>query len=199
MCVRFRSTLVLLQGQLGPKTTKSYDSIVFTSVCSTGLLWGLGDVLAVFWMSWLVHRVCVATRVEHLQQQRFFPGEFLSVQDGVCMLRKAHMRFTLFLNVAFQTVPVSIWLMMALSLRFKEYQVLPLSMPLSFRQLLVLGFVPAGSVWSASSVHASLLQVIDGVMPLALCLQVVSEGLLLSTPLSSRWSMVWCPWLCACR
>ena len=78
--------------------------------------------------------------------------QFSSVQDGIYALGKAHnMCSTQFLrsfpNVAFEMVPVFIWLTMALSHPFKEdCLVFPLSMPLS-----------------------------------------------------SRWSMVLCHWLCACR
>ena len=73
---------------------------------------------------------------------------FISVQDGIYELGKAHMRFTpslsSFPSVAFEAVPMFVWLTMVLSRPFKE-------------DLLA---VP------------------------------------LSTPLSSRRSMVWCPWFC---
>ena len=72
-----------------------------------------------------------------------------SVQDGMYALSKAHMRSTpslrSFPNVALETVPILVWLMIALSHPLKE------------------------DCWA----------------------------LPLSTPLSSRRSMVWCPWLCA--
>ena len=45
--------------------------------------------------------------------------QFSSVQDGISVLRKAHMRSTLslsFPNIAFETVPAFVWLTMALSL-----------------------------------------------------------------------------------
>ena len=77
-----------------------------------------------------------------------------SVQDGIYVLGKAHMRSAPslrgFPNVvfhAFETVPLFVWLTMALSRPLKEDR---LALPLS-------------------------------------------------TPLSSRRSMVWCPWLCARR
>ena len=74
-----------------------------------------------------------------------------SVQDGIYVLRKDHTRSTpslrSFPNIAFETVPMFIWLKMAFSRHLKDHHpALPLSMPLS-----------------------------------------------------SRWSMVWCPWLCAHR
>ena len=60
--------------------------------------------------------------------------QFSSVQDGIYALRKACIRFTpslrRFPNIAFKTVPVFVWLMIALSRPFKEdRQVLPLSTP----------------------------------------------------------------------
>ena len=76
--------------------------------------------------------------------------KFSSVQDGNYAFGKAHMRSTpslrSFPSVAFETVPMFVWLMMALSRPFKED-----------------------------------------------CL-----ALSLSTPLSSRQFIVWCPWLCTC-
>ena len=67
--------------------------------------------------------------------------EFLSssVQDGTYALRKAHMRSTpilseVFSNVAFETVPMFVWLTMALSRPFKDRLALPLSTPLSSRR-----------------------------------------------------------------
>ena len=81
----------------------------------------------------------------------FCTAQFSSVQDGMFALGKAHMHSTLslrsFPNVAFDTVPMLIWLMIAIFHPFNEGRLaLPLAMPVS-----------------------------------------------------SRWSMVWCPWLCACR
>ena len=78
--------------------------------------------------------------------------QFSSAQDGIYALGKAHMRsapsFRSFANVAFETVPMFVWLTMALSRPFKEDRLeLPLSTP--------------------------LLQVIYDVMSLALCQQVV--------------------------
>ena len=76
---------------------------------------------------------------------------FSSIQDGIYALGKTHMRstpsLTSFPNVAFETVPVFVWLTMALS---RPSTKIVLALPLS-------------------------------------------------TPLSSRRSMVWCPWLCARR
>ena len=59
-----------------------------------------------------------------------------SVQDGICALRKAHMRSTpslrSFPNVALETVPILVWLTMAISHPPKEDRwALPLSAPLS--------------------------------------------------------------------
>ena len=74
--------------------------------------------------------------------------QFSSVQDGIYALGNAQMRSTQslrrFHSIAFETVPMFVWLTMALSRPFKEYR-LPLP---------------------------------------------------LSTPLFSRRSMAWCPWLC---
>ena len=74
-----------------------------------------------------------------------------SVQNGIYVLGKAHMCSTpslrSFPNVAFETVPMFVWLMMALSHPLKKD-----------------------------------------------CLELP-----LAVPLSSRQSMVWCPWLCAHR
>ena len=71
-------------------------------------------------------------------------------------LGKAHIRSTTslrsFPNFAFETVSMFVWLTMA---------------SLSFFQ---------GRSSSASSLHASLLQAIDGVMSLALCQQVMSHA-----------------------
>ena len=63
---------------------------------------------------------------------------------------------------------------------------------------------PPGGGWCQSySFHPSLLQVVDGVTvllfpPLSPPGGGWCHSLTLSTPLSSRWWMVWCPWLCAC-
>ena len=67
---------------------------------------------------------------------------FSSVQDGICTLRKAHICSTpslrSFPNVGFETVPMFIWVMTALSCPFKENCLaLPLSTLLSSRQLMV--------------------------------------------------------------
>ena len=58
-----------------------------------------------------------------------------SVEDGAYADGKAHTRYTPslggFLSVVYETVPVLVWLMMALSRPFKEgRQPLPLSIPL---------------------------------------------------------------------
>ena len=77
-----------------------------------------------------------------------------------------------FPGVAFEMVPVFVWLLMALSCPFKEdHQALPLFTLLSSRQLLVrylpdncwwdiLGFVPSGSVWSSPLIFCILLQIL---------------------------------------
>ena len=81
-----------------------------------------------------------------------------SVQDGIYVLGKAHMCSTpshrSFSSVVFETVPMFIWLTMALSRPFKEdCLALLFSMPLSSRRSMVwvFGFVPAGSVSSCST------------------------------------------------
>ena len=85
----------------------------------------------------------------HTHTHRMEIPNFNSVQDGISVLGKAYMLSTLslrsFPNVTFETVPMFIWLTMALSCPFKENH---LTLPL----------------W---------------------------------TPLFSRQSMVWCPWLCS--
>ena len=95
------------------------------------------------------------TPLTHLHVSHFVI-EFNSVQDGIYALRKAHMRSTLslrsFPNIAFETVPMFVWLTLALS-RFSE-----------------------GRSSSASSFNASLFLVINGVISLALCPQVVSQA-----------------------
>ena len=79
----------------------------------------------------------------------------MSVQDGIYLLRNAHVHSTLSVqsvpNIAYETVPMFIWLIMALSCPFKEDQALPLPMPLSSRWLL-------------------------SVLPLASCLKVLSQA-----------------------
>jgi len=81
---------------------------------------------------------------------------FSSVQSKMASMRsKTHMRSTPSLrrlpNVAFKTVPMFVLLTMVLSRPFKEdRRALPLSVP--------------------------LLQAVDGVMSLALCLQAVSQA-----------------------
>ena len=67
---------------------------------------------------------------------------FISVQDGIYELGKAHTRFTpslsSFPSVAFEAVPMLVRLTMALSRRFKEDRlVVPLSTPLSSRRSMV--------------------------------------------------------------
>ena len=80
--------------------------------------------------------------------------------DDICLLGKAHMRsdpsVRSFPNIAFEMVPMFVWMTIALSRPFKEHRLVP---PL-FEDCLALP---------------------------------------LSTPVSSRRSMVWCPWLCAHR
>ena len=57
-----------------------------------------------------------------------------------------------FPNVAFEMIPVFVWLMMALSRPFKEdHLALSLSTPLSSRQLIAFGFASAGSFSSSST------------------------------------------------
>ena len=61
--------------------------------------------------------------------------QFSSVQDGICALGRAHVCFTPYLrcfaSVAFETVLMFVWLLMAHSCPLKEdYLVLPLSTPL---------------------------------------------------------------------
>ena len=68
--------------------------------------------------------------------------QFSSVQDGICALGRAHVCFTPYLrhfaSVAFETVLMFIWLLMAHSRPLKEdCLVLPLSMPLSSRRSVV--------------------------------------------------------------
>ena len=71
-----------------------------------------------------------------------------------------------FPNVAFETVPMFVWLTVALSRPFKENRLTD-DGPLSSFQ---------GRSSSASSFHASLRQAIDSVMSLALSPQVVSQA-----------------------
>ena len=63
------------------------------------------------------------------QQPRRYKYRFSSVQDGIYALGKAHMRSTRslrsFLNVAFETVPMFVWLTMALTIK-KRLATLPL-------------------------------------------------------------------------
>ena len=84
--------------------------------------------------------------------------QFNSVQHGIYALGEAHMRSTPSLrsipNVAIETVPMFVWLTMALSRPFKEDRLAE----------------------EEASFHASLLQAIDGVMSLALCQQVGSRA-----------------------
>ena len=86
--------------------------------------------------------------------------QFSSVQDGIYALGKAHMRSTpslrSFPNVAFETVPMFVWLTMALSRPFKEDRLAllffkRLSPPGDGQWYDVLGFVPAYSVSSFST------------------------------------------------
>ena len=78
-----------------------------------------------------------------------------SVQDGISALGKSYMRsipsLRSFPSVTFETVPMFVWLTMASLSSFQ------------------------GRSSSASSVHASLLQAIDGVLSLVLWPQVVSQ------------------------
>ena len=86
---------------------------------------------------------------------QFGSVRFGSVQGGIYALGKAHVRSTPSLrsspNIAFETIPMFVSLTMAFSRPFKEDRLaLPLSTPLSSRWD-VLGFVPAGSVSSFST------------------------------------------------
>ena len=94
--------------------------------------------------------------------------QFSSVQDGIYIyaLRKAP-SLRSFPNVAFETVPMFVWVTMALSRPFK------------------------GRSSSAFSFHASLLQAIDGVMSLALCPRVVSQA---PQHFRSSEKQAWCAW-----
>ena len=61
---------------------------------------------------------------EHVKYGNNNRIQFSSVQDGICVLGKAYMCSTPYLrsfpNVAFEMVPVFVWLTMALSRPFKE-------------------------------------------------------------------------------
>ena len=81
--------------------------------------------------------VCACACVCVCVYQHLLMPKFSSVQNGIYALGKAHMRFAPFRrsfpNVALETVPVFVWLTMALSRPFKEDRpALPLSTPLSF-------------------------------------------------------------------
>ena len=93
-------------------------------------------------------------RVLHIYVSCRYVWRFSSVQDGIYALENAHRRSTpslrSFPNVAFKTLPM-----------------LSDDGPLS-------SFQERSS--SASSFHASLLQTINGVMPLALCPPVMSQA-----------------------
>ena len=111
--------------------------------------------------------------------------QFCSVQDGIYGLRKAHRHSTPSLRnfpITFGTVPMSIRLTMAHSHPFKEdHLALPPSTPLSSRWSTVWcpwlsAFRQRLKLLITSSFHASLLQVIDGVMSLAFCLQAASQA-----------------------
>ena len=58
------------------------------------------------------------------QQLPYSSVQFCSAQDGTCVLRKVHVRSTpslrCFPNVTFETVPVFVWLTLALSRPFTE-------------------------------------------------------------------------------
>ena len=60
----------------------------------------------------------------HFSQTSQFRVDFSSVQDGIYALGKAHMRsnpsLRSFPSVVFETVPMRVWLTMALSRPFKE-------------------------------------------------------------------------------
>ena len=83
-------------------------------------------------------------------------AQFSSVQDGGYALGKAHMHsiqsLRSFPNVALETVPMLVWLTMALSRPLKQDR------------------------WAFSLSTPYLLQAIDGVMSLALCPHVVSQA-----------------------
>ena len=93
-------------------------------------------------------------------QRWLVSSRFNSVQDGVYALGNAHMRFTSsfrrFPNIAFDTVPMDLWLTMALSRPFKEDRLAhPLSMSLCFRRSMVRcpWLFPAGSVSCSSALQ----------------------------------------------
>ena len=86
---------------------------------------------------------------------------FSSVQDGIYALGKAHRCFTPFLrrfaNVTFETVPLFVWLRMALSRPSKKiissFNLFPCLSPPGDWWCDVRGFVPAGSASSFSTLQ----------------------------------------------
>ena len=84
--------------------------------------------------------------------------QFSSVQDGIYALAKAHMRSTSslrrFPNVVFETIPMFVWLTMALSGPVKEDRLAVVSFNACLLQAIIfLGFVPAGSVSTFSTLQ----------------------------------------------
>ena len=103
-------------------------------------------------------RVCLKSRNSSMTPQDVsLLGSSVSVQFSMVSMRSekpicAPPRLKCFPKVAFETVPLFVWLTMALSRPFK------------------------GRSSNASSFHDSLLQAVDGVMSSALCPQVVSQA-----------------------
>jgi len=124
--------------------------------------------------------------------------QFTSVQDGIYALGKAHMRSTPslrgFPNVAFETVPMFVWLTMALSRPFKEDR---LALPLSHlsspgdQWCDILGFVPTGISQASQHFRSSEKQATcEGCFPSQSVCSVISLHSSMSRavyPLRSFW------------
>ena len=110
---------------------------------------------------------------------------YCCARESPCVFHPVSQRFPCVVCVLFETVPVLVWSTMGFIRPFKENRrALPLSTPLSSGWSMVwcpwpcTRLSPRGDRWCdvLDFVPASLLQVIDFVMFLALCPQVLSQA-----------------------
>jgi len=116
---------------------RSHVTILWDSVLSV-----LDDVCLWWWSKATWHRLWKPPPPSWNRDVSFYSGQFSSVQYAIYVLRKVQRRPTpshrSFPSIAFKTVPMFVWLTIALSRPFKEdHLALPLSTSLSSRRMCV--------------------------------------------------------------
>ena len=140
---------------------RSLDSVRQRTHC-TNSPWDLHIATCRFSTVTMLHLLKNFGAAQKSNSDNWLKNQFSSVRDGIYVLGKAHMHSAqplwIFHNVAFETVPMFVWLTMALCCPFNE-DCRALLFPTHFwdssgdRWCGVLGFVPAGSASSSSTIQ----------------------------------------------